>query len=87
MQARTAPTVGCQLATHRIMAETTLRFAATSSIRVTDSRIMAASNIRVFYSKSASVTTTGTFVTITRKNSKKITVAEDKDMITTVNVQ
>jgi hypothetical protein len=62
-------------------------FVATSSIRVTDSRIMAASNIRVFYTRSASVTTTGTIVTITRKNSEDITVAEEKDMITTVKVQ
>ena len=48
---------------------------------------MAASNIKVVYTRSASVATTGTIVTVTRKNSEDITVAEEKDMITTVNVQ
>jgi hypothetical protein len=71
-------------------------FAATSSIRVADTKIMATSSIGVVAARSIRVedtkdvteTTTGTTVSITRWIVEDITeVTEEKVMITTINFQ
>jgi hypothetical protein len=71
-------------------------FAATSSIRVADTKIMATSSIGVVAARSIRVedtkdvteTTTGTTVSITRWIVEDITeVTKEKVMITTINFQ